>query len=391
MKIVIVGLSITSSWGNGHASTYRALVRALAGRGHDVLFLERDLPWYRANRDLPHPPYCRVELFEETHDLGRWYVDDIGTADLVIIGSYVPDGIGVIDTVQRIALGCTAFYDIDTPVTLAALRRGNAEYLDRRQIEWFDLYLSFTGGPTLQRLEQEFGARRARPLYCSVDAEAYLPSPATVPDYDLGYLGTYSTDRQPALATLLNEPARAWPDGRFVVAGPQYPESVRFAPNVERMTHVPPAEHPAFYNRSRFTLNITRRDMIDAGYSPSVRLFEAAACGTPIISDRWLGLNTLFVLGQEILLAETAADVLAYLREMPEADRRRVGQRGRERVLASHTSTHRATELEEYVAEAIGGRAGAVAGDPAPSPLTIDAADAAERLQLPARDTERFV
>jgi spore maturation protein CgeB len=387
MKIVVVGLSITSSWGNGHASTYRALVRALAGRGHHVLFLERDLPWYRANRDLPHPPYCRLGLFQETRDLGRWYAEDISTADLVIIGSYVPDGSEVIDVVQRIALGCTAFYDIDTPVTLAALRRGKAEYLDRRQIPWFDLYLSFTGGPTLQRLEQEFEARRARALYCSVDAEAYLPSPAMVRDYDLGYLGTYSTDRQPTLDTLLNQPARAWPEGRFVVAGPQYPASVRFAPNVERIIHVPPAGHSAFYNRSRFTLNITRRDMIEAGYSPSVRLFEAAACGTPIISDRWHGLNTLFVLGQEILLADTAADVLAYLRDLPEADRQRVGQRGRERVLGSHTSTHRATELEGYVAEALGERAGTLV-DTSPAPVaadTLDTPDVAER------GAERFV
>lgn len=386
MKIVVVGLSITSSWGNGHASTYRALIRALAGRGHDVLFLERDLPWYRANRDLPHPPYCRLGLFQETRDLGRWYAEDISAADLVIVGSYVPDGIEVIDSVQRIALGCTAFYDIDTPVTLAALRRGKAEYLDRRQIAWFDLYLSFTGGPTLQRLEQEFGARRARALYCSADAEVYLRSPGVVPDYDLGYLGTYSTDRQPALDTLLNQPAQAWPEGRFVVAGPQYPASVRFAPNVERIVHVPPAEHAAFYNRSRFTLNITRRDMIDAGYSPSVRLFEAAACGTPIISDRWHGLNTLFVLGQEILLADTAADVLGYLRDLPEADRQRIAERGRERVLGSHTSTHRAIELEGYVAEALGERA-STAGDTAPAPAAADAVDAAN---VPEPTVERF-
>jgi spore maturation protein CgeB len=360
MKIVVLGLSISSSWGNGHASTYRALVRALAGRGHDVLFLERDLPWYRANRDLPKPPYCRLGLYQETGDLGRKYAEDISTADLVIVGSYVPDGIEVLDHVQRLALGCTAFYDIDTPITLAALRRGQAEYLDRRQIARFDLYLSFTGGPTLQRLEQEFGARRARALYCSVDADAYRPSPETARDRDLGYLGTYSTDRQPTLDALLNEPARLWPEGRFIVAGSQYPASMQFPPNVERIVHLSPVHHPAFYNRSRFTLNITRRDMIAAGYSPSVRLFEAAACGTPIISDLWQGLNTLFVPGREILLADDAQDVLEYLCDLPEDERQRIGERGRERVLASHTSEHRAIELEGYVAEAMHDRASEV-------------------------------
>lgn len=362
MKIVVLGLSISSSWGNGHASTYRALLRGLAGRGHDVLFLERDLHWYRANRDLPRPPYCRLGLYHETGDLERKYAEDISTADLVIVGSYVPDGIEVIDDVQRLALGCTAFYDIDTPVTLATLRRaGKADYLDRRQVDAFDLYLSFTGGPTLERLEREFGAHRARALYCSVDAEAYRPAPETVRDRDLGYLGTYSTDRQPTLDALLNEPARLWPEGRFIVAGSQYPAPVRFPPNVERIIHLSPRDHPAFYNGSRFTLNITRRDMIAAGFSPSVRLFEAAACGTPIISDQWHGLNTLFVPGQEILLADEAADVLEYLCDLPEDERQRIGQRGRERVLACHTSEHRAIELEGYVAEVMGDRAGAAA------------------------------
>jgi spore maturation protein CgeB len=352
MRIVILGLSITSSWGNGHASTYRALLRGLAARGHDVLFLERDLPWYAENRDLPQPSYCRLGLYRDTRELGDRYTDDIRHADLVLVGSYVPDGVAVTDLVLRHARACTAFYDIDTPVTLTALRQGGAEYLEPRQIPAFDLYLSFTGGPTLERLEREFGARRARPLYCSVDAALYAPAAVAMQDRDLAYLGTYSADRQPALDTLLIAPARAWMAGRFVVAGPQYPATVAFPVNVERIIHLAPAEHPRFYNRSRFTLNVTRRDMIAAGYSPSVRLFEAAACATPIISDTWPGLATFFVPGREILLAERTADVLAYLRDMPEAERRAVGQRGRARVLSSHTSVHRAAELEAYLAEA---------------------------------------
>jgi spore maturation protein CgeB len=353
MKIVILGLSITSAWGNGHASTYRALVRGLAARGHDVLFLERDAPWYAANRDLPRPPYCRVGLYHDTGALERTWPDEISAADLVMVGSYVPDGVAVTDVTLRLARGCTAFYDIDTPVTLAALGHGGAGYIDRRQIPGFDLYLSFTGGPILERLEDEFGARRARPLYCSVDAEAYAPGGASVTDRDLGYLGTYSPDRQAAVDELLLQPAREWPQGRFMLAGAQYPETTTVPDNVERIIHLPPRLHPAFYTRSRYTLNVTRRDMIAAGYSPSVRLFEAAACGTPIISDHWPGLSTLFVPGQDILLASTAADVLAYLRELPEDERIQVGYRGRARVLASHTSVHRASELEHYVAEVL--------------------------------------
>jgi spore maturation protein CgeB len=354
MNIVIFGLSITSSWGNGHASTYRALVSGLACRGHQVTFLERDVPWYAENRDLPHPPHCRVGLYQDPSELEGHYREAIGAADLVIVGSYVPDGIVVADLVRRTALGCTAFYDIDTPVTLAALQGDAAQYIERRQIPHFDLYLSFTGGPTLERLERHFGAQRARPLYCSVDPDAYLPGRSDACDRDLGYLGTYSEDRQPTLDALLITPARRWPPGRFVIAGPQYPDAMTTPANVERIAHLAPAEHPAFYNRLRFTLNVTRRDMIAAGYSPSVRLFEAAACGTPIISDDWTGLSSLFVRGREILLASTAQQVLEYLRDVADDERVRIGAAARERVLQSHTSTHRAIELEGYVREVTG-------------------------------------
>ena len=348
MKIVILGLSITSSWGNGHATTYRGLVRELARRGHDVLFLERDVPWYAQNRDLPQPPYGRTVLYPDVPTLQRDHADAVGAADLVIVGSYVPDGVAVGDWVQSQASGLTAFYDIDTPVTLARLERGDTEYLAPRQIAGYGLYLSFTGGPTMSRLERDYGSPAARVLYCAFDPTLYYPEP-TEPAWDLGYMGTYSDDRQPTVDALLLGPARAWPQGRLAVAGPQYPASVVWPANVHSMPHLPPATHRAFYNRQRFTLNVTRADMIAAGWSPSVRLFEAAACGTPIVSDRWTGIDALFVPGEEIFLADTPAEVLRLLRELPEDERRRVGERARQRVLAEHTAAHRAAELEAHV------------------------------------------
>jgi spore maturation protein CgeB len=352
MKIVILGLSITSSWGNGHATTYRALVRGLAARGHRVLFLERQAPWYADNRDLPRPPYCALDLYDDVTDLENRYGQEIADADVVMVGSYVANGVAVAELVLQTARGCTAFYDIDTPVTLAALQRGAAPYLERRQLPRFDLYLSFTGGPTLRRLERQFGAVRARALYCSVDPEVYARDPGVSQTVDFGYLGTYSEDRQAKLQALLIEPACRWPRGRFVIAGPQYPASIAAPANVERITHLAPAEHTPFYNRLRFTLNVTRRDMVVAGFSPSVRLFEAAACGTPIVSDDWPGLSTFLTPGEEILLARDGTDVLRYLRELPESERIRIGERARDRVLQSHTSAHRAEEFERYVAEA---------------------------------------
>ena len=347
LDIVILGLSITSSWGNGHATTYRGLVRELTRRGHRVLFLERDAPWYAENRDLPEPPYGKTRLYESLEELRDRHAAEIGAADLVIVGSYVPEGKAVGEWVTRTARGVTAFYDIDTPVTLASLGRGECEYLSAELIPRYDAYFSFTGGPTLARLTRRYGSPMARPLYCSFDPELYAPLTAE-PAWDLGYMGTYSADRQPVLERLLLEPARRWPGGHFAVAGPQYPDSVRWPDNVERITHLPPEEHAGFYNRQRFTLNVTRADMVAAGFSPSVRLFEAAACATPIISDYWVGLETFFALGEEILTARSTAEALQYVREIPDVERRALGERARRRVLAQHTAAHRAEELERY-------------------------------------------
>src|SRR3954463_2006468 len=129
MDIVIIGLTITSSWGNGHATTYRGLVRELARRGHDVLFLEHDKPWYASNRDLPHPPYGRTYLYDGLNDLATRFGDDVRGADVVVVGSYVPNGVAVGEWVTTVAGGVTAFYDIDTPVTLARLAQDQFEYL----------------------------------------------------------------------------------------------------------------------------------------------------------------------------------------------------------------------------------------------------------------------
>lgn len=351
LNIVICGLTITSSWGNGHATTYRALVRELERRGHRVLFLERDKPWYAAARDLPTPPMGNTVLYSSLEQLRANFTDAVRTADAVIVGSYVPDGVQVGDWVLRTARGVAAFYDIDTPVTLGKLARGDYEYLRPEQIRGYDVYLSFTGGPTLRRLEQAFGSPAARALYCSVDTERYAPLPAE-PRWDLGYLGTYSPDRQPPLEHLLIQPADYWTAGTFVVAGPGYPPDLRWPRNVSRIEHLPPGEHPLFYSSQRYTLNVTRAEMIAAGYAPSVRLFEAAACGTPILTDYWPGLETFFDLESEIRVVSGPHDVINLLKDFPDEQRSAWGRRARQRILSAHTAAHRAAELEQLLREA---------------------------------------
>jgi spore maturation protein CgeB len=356
MRIVILGLSITSSWGNGHAVTYRSLVRGLSERQHDILFLERDMPWYAENRDLPDPPCGRTVLYSSLTELRDRYKEEVRNADLVIVGSFVPQGVAVGEWVCSVAHGVTAFYDIDTPVTLLKLDSGDTEYLSRSLIMSYDLYLSFTGGPTLDRLQKKYRAKHPRALYCSVDDTTYYPDPQPV-QWDMGYLGTYSEDRQPALGRLMLKPALAWEKGRFCVAGSMYPDAIVWPGNVHRIRHLPPADHRVFYNAQRFTLNVTRAAMVRAGYSPSIRLFEAAACGTPIMSDAWDGLNELFDIGTEILVARGERESLEFLTDLTEDDRIGLGQRARRRVLASHTAARRAEQLESYAAEFLGSAA----------------------------------
>jgi spore maturation protein CgeB len=233
-------------------------------------------------------------------------------------------------------------------VTLAKLERGDFEYLTPELIPGYDVYFSFTGGPTLDRLMQRYGSPAARALYCSVDPDAY-PVLDLPKRWDLSYLGTYSPDRQPMLERLLLEPARRAPHLRFVVAGPQYPSDIVWPANVERLEHVPPSDHPAFYSASRYTLNVTRADMVKAGFSPSVRLFEAAACGTPVISDIWRGIETVLRPAGEIVLAEDAETVLATLCDSSVERRDQIARAARARILSEHTADHRAAQLMKYL------------------------------------------
>jgi len=346
-RVVIIGLSVTSSWGNGHATTYRALLRGLELLGHDVLFLERDRPWYAENRDCRAIPGCRIELYASLQDLRCRFESEVEAADAVIVGSYVPEGAQVLRWVLGTARGIRLFYDIDTPVTLAHLARNTPTYIAPESIPELDAYLSFSTGPVLDLIEREYGAKLALPLCCSVDTRLYRPVQSTLTQA-LSYLGTYSEDRQPTLEALLIAPARALPHEQFGAGGSGYP-ALDWPANVTRTEHVNPGEHAAFYGRSRYTLNVTREDMKRLGHSPSVRLFEAAACGTAIISDEWPGLSAFFEPEREILLASDTDQVLRYLRDVPDAKRRAIAERARARVLREHTAHHRSRQLAYYL------------------------------------------
>lgn len=346
MKLVIFGLTVSSSWGNGHATLWRGLIRALGARGHDVVFFERDVPYYASHRDRWEIEGGRLVLYPDWESV-RWEAErELADADVGMVTSYAPDGVAASDLVLGSRAPVRAFYDLDTPVTLERLAVGEpVPYIGARGLRDFDLVLSFTGGPALDELRERLGARRVVPLYGSVDPLVHRPvPPQSEYQADFSYLGTYSADRQEMLAELFLEPARRLPERRFIIGGSLYPADFAWSPNIHYKRHIPPPDHPAFYCSAPLALNVTRRAMARMGYCPSGRLFEAAACGVPVVSDEWPGLEECFEPGTEILLARSAADVVAAL-ELPRAELARIGAAARERALMDHTAERRAVEM----------------------------------------------
>lgn len=354
MKIVFFGLTISSSWGNGHATLLRGLFKALTARGHRIVFFERDVPYYAAHRDFVESPDIELHLYRDWHDIAPAARRAVNEADVAVVTSYCPDGINASELVVSSNVNLRVFYDLDTPVTLEALQNGQQlTYIGAGKLYDFDLVLSYTGGAALTALEDQLGARRVVPLFGSVDPEIHHPA-CSLSGYqaDLSYLGTYAADRQRALDELFIQVARRLPRKRFIVGGSKYPIDFPWRQNIWYVQHVAPSAHAGFFCSSPLTLNITRGAMARMGYCPSGRLFEAAACGVAILSDDWEGLDTFFQPGREIIVARTTEDVIAAM-QLPKEELASIAQAGRERVLNSHTAAHRAAELERIFNESV--------------------------------------
>jgi spore maturation protein CgeB len=347
MKLVIFGLTLSSSWGNGHATLWRGLVRGLAGRRHEVVFFERDVPYYAAHRDVTTLSDGQLILYDDWDSVRSRARLETSDADAVILTSYCPDAVAA----SRLIFeggnhALRVFYDLDTPVTLARIEAGErVDYLPSNGLRDFDLVLSYTGGAALTALQQRLGAREVAPLYGHVDPEVHRPVPMSGDACSaLSYLGTFARDRQDALLRLFIEPAKLRSRERFVIGGAGYPQDFPWQPNIWFVQHIAPSGHPAFFCSSRLTLNVTRADMAAMGFCPSGRLFEAAACGAPVLTDSWPGLEQFFTPGEEILVAHSTDDALAAIDTSPVV-LERIAQAGRERILAEHTSSRRAAQL----------------------------------------------
>ncbi len=350
LRFVVFGLSMSSSWGNGHATLWRGLCRALHEQGHRIVFFERDLPYYAQHRDFSAVDYCELVLYEQWSDVAQRAARELDSADVGMVTSYCPDAAPASDLLLGSKAALKAFYDLDTPITLACLDQdGCCPYIGERGLCDFDLVLSFTGGRALSALRTRLGARLALPLYGSVDPDAHAPARCSSSERAaLSYLGTYAADRAPAMDELFFEPARRLPERSFLVGGSLYPQDFAWHDNVRYLGHVAPAEHARFFRNSLFTLNLTRKAMKDYGFCPSGRLFEAAACGTAMLSDSWEGLDSFFEPEREIIIVRHAQDVLRAL-SLAESDAARLGRAARARALEAHSANARARELLEHV------------------------------------------
>jgi len=349
MKIVIFGLTLSSSWGNGHATPYRALLRGLDQLGHEVTFYEKDVEYYYWRRDFREVDYCDLVLYLEWRDVRQRAMEEAREADAVIVGSFCPEGARIADEVLALEKPAKVFYDLDTPVTLKELARGDLEYVRREQLPAYDLVLSFTGGAALAELESKWGARKARPLYGCVDPDVYHRVPPHA-DFRCGlsYMGTHSADREQKVRELFLDVARRSPAEEFLLAGPMYPAEWQLPANARRVDHVAPPRHAEFYSSSRATLNVTRGDMAANGWCPSGRFFEAAACGTPLFSDWFPGLEDFFADGEELRVVRSSDDVLKAM-SLGDAELARMAARARERTLDEHAGLRRASELVAYL------------------------------------------
>lgn len=349
LDLVIVGRSILSSHSNPMAELYRGLINELAHRGHRTTYLEPYDFAGIAHRDMLRSPYCEVWTYGDVDTLIDEYLPAIQSADLVLLASGVPETDRIAQWIAQEARGITIYYDTDLARTSANLAQSTdcTFCLSAQTLGCFHLYLSTTGGPALAGLAENYGLHCARPLYESIDPFSYYRMDIEK-SYDLGFIGNFKEERQHKLEELLLGPARTTPNRQFVLAGGSYPEDQKWPQNLTYLEHLPGTNHVDFYNRQACTLIVGRKDRSVLGYTPSRSLLAAAACGVPVLTENWDGIEHFFETGRELYCVSQSQEVLDVLYGTDEYTRLKLGSCARERVLAEHTTAHRAQQLLAY-------------------------------------------
>ena len=358
MRIALYGSSLLSSYWNGAATYYRGILRALAAYGHEICFYEPDAFDRQTHRDIDPPPWCRVVVYPATEAGVRGALAGAADADVVIKASgvgYADDELlaGIMDASRPDAL--RVFWDVDAPATLAEIR-GQPQHPLRQALGDLDLVLTYGGGAPVTDAYTSLGARACVPIYNALDPATHHPvTPEVRFRSDLTFLGNRLPDREARVGTFFLDPAAALPEQSFRLGGSGWADKPVPA-NVALLGHVPTAAHNALNASARMVLNISRDSMAATGFSPATRVFEVAGAGACLMTDAWAGLELFLTPGREVVAVRDAADVVEAVRSLGAEDTARIGQAGRQRVLAEHTYDRRAVELDRVLTAALAAR-----------------------------------
>ena len=352
VKIAFFGSSLVSSYWNGAATYYRGMLKALAGRGHQITFYEPDAFERQQHRDMADPDWARVVVYEPTESDAARMLEEASRADIIVKAS----GVGVLDdwlerevlTLQKPGT-LVVFWDVDAPATLERVER-NPNDPFRALIPRYDFILTYGGGDPVINAYKALGARDCHPIYNALDPTTHHPVPPRKNlTSTLSFLGNRLPDREERVREFFFTAVEQLPDQQFILGGNGWQENAPHYENLRYIGHVYTQDHNAFNCSAMAVLNINRDSMARFGFSPPTRIFEAAGCGACLIMDAWAGIELFLEPGREVLLAHSGQDVIEHLRSLDQERARRIGNAARRRILREHTYHHRAEEFEQLI------------------------------------------
>ncbi len=351
MKFAFFGSSLVSAYWNGAATYYRGIIRAMQERGHEITFYEPDAYDRQKNRDMEDPEWARIKVYAATEEEMYKALEDASHADVIIKTS----GVGVFDEqLEREVLKFklqnkyVIFWDVDAPATLDRVNESDSDYF-KDLIPQYDLILTYGGGDPVVNAYRKLGAKNCFPIYNALDPSTHHPVEREARfEADLAFLGNRLPDREKRVEDFFLTPASQTPGCRFILGGNGWHDKPMSA-NINYIGHVFTRDHNALNCSPKAVLNISRDSMAKYGFSPATRVFEAAGAGACIITDYWIGIETFFEPGKEILVARSGDEVKEILSGLSKEQAEQIGQAALKKVLAEHTYTHRAAELDRIL------------------------------------------
>lgn len=356
--------SLRSDWNNGNAHFLRGLLRALVRQGHHVLCFEPRSDWSVDNlllegelgtRSLAQYaeayPEIPIVFFDQVSPA---LISDLHGVDIVVVHEWnSPELIAHLLTLAEPCGFRTLFHDTHHRAS------SSPEAIRRLQVPRFDAVLVF--GQALEQIyRRDFGLDRIYVLHEAADITVFHPPAVPVePSNDVVWIGNWGdNERSQEIRSFLLDPATTLPDLRFTIYGVRYPANALQALNqagVRYAGYLANLDAPRVYAESRLTVHIPRQQYTGAMTGiPTIRVFEALACGIPLVSAPWSDTEGLFRNG-DFLLARSGDEMreaMQYLFTQPEIAKQQA-ERGLATVLARHTCDHRATELAAICQEVL--------------------------------------